>query len=253
MKYADFLKETPVAHRGLHSDGIPENSVAAFLRAVEKGYAIETDVHLSKDGVPVVFHDDRLARMTGENRALKDCTAEELTALALGGTQQKIPLFSDFLSLIGGRVPLLIEIKNMPHLKTEEAVRPIAEALRNYGGVYAIQSFQPLYLPAFRRYLPEIPCGLLATARSSASDFGNSPLWRIKSFVMGKMLLAPFVKPDFISYYIGDYPLPARWNAYPRLAWVATSYEAAQKALAHADNIIFEHFLPPVKTDDLRP
>ena len=56
MKYADFLKETPVAHRGLHSDGIPENSVAAFLRAVEKGYAIETDVHLSKDGVPVVFH-----------------------------------------------------------------------------------------------------------------------------------------------------------------------------------------------------
>lgn len=253
MKYADFLKETPVAHRGLHADGIPENSVAAFLRAIEKGYAIETDVHLSKDGVPVVFHDDTLLRMTGENRAVRDCTAEELSSLTLGGTQQKIPLFSEFLALVGGRVPLLIEIKNMPHREAEEAVAPIAEALKGYDGVFAVQSFQPFYLPAFRALLPEVPCGLLATARSSAADFGNSLFWRLKAFAMKKMLFAPVVKPDFISYYIGDYPLPARWNAYPRLAWVANSYESAQKVLMHADNIIFENFLPPVRTEDLRP
>ena len=99
------------AHRGLHNAERAENSISAFRHSVELGFGIELDVRLSKDGVLVVFHDDTLDRMTGLSGRVIDYTAEELSAMRLAGTEDGIPTFSEVLSLIGGRVPLLVEIK----------------------------------------------------------------------------------------------------------------------------------------------
>ena len=114
-----FLKNIPVAHRGLHNETLPENGMGAFRAAMREGYTIETDVRLSKDGEIMVFHDDHLFRMTGANLAVADCTAEELSRLKLGESNERIPLFSEFLSTVDGQVPLLIEIKNMPSANTK--------------------------------------------------------------------------------------------------------------------------------------
>ena len=110
--------EIPIAHRGLHGEGIPENSMSAFSAAIEAGYAIETDVHFTADRQLALFHDDTLLRMTGDKRRISDCTMSELTALSLGATQERIPALSDLLSLCAGRVPILLEIKNQSGGKT---------------------------------------------------------------------------------------------------------------------------------------
>lgn len=107
----DFLKKPYIAHRGVHDENIPENSLIAFQKAVDLGYNIELDVHIIKDNNIVVFHDDNLERMTGINRNLKDCTYEELQSYSLKNTNQKIPLLSDVLKLVNGKVALIVELK----------------------------------------------------------------------------------------------------------------------------------------------
>ncbi|MDE7158502.1 MAG: glycerophosphodiester phosphodiesterase, partial [Clostridiales bacterium] len=132
-----FLKNIPVAHRGLHDNIYPENSMGAFRAAMREGYSIEMDVRLSKDGKLVVFHDDNLERMTGANLAVVDYTWEELSRLKLAGTNERIPLFSEFLKTVNGQVPLLIEIKNVPSANTKTFIKQIADELKDYNGLYA--------------------------------------------------------------------------------------------------------------------
>ena len=101
------------AHRGLHDleAGVPENSMKAFRLAIEKGFGMEMDVQLSKDGIPVVFHDATLTRMCGVEKRVNELTLAELKQLSLAWTQERIPTFQEFLTLVNGQVPLIIEIK----------------------------------------------------------------------------------------------------------------------------------------------
>lgn len=238
-----FLEQIPIAHRGLHGKD-PENSMRAFEAAIGHGYAIETDVRLSKDGQLVLFHDDGLARMTGVKRAVSDCTVSELKELRLDG-KEKIPLFSEFLEELAGRAPLLLEIKNVPQAPTDEFIGKVAKALQGYAGEYAVQSFQPFYVKAFKKARPDILCGVLGTADSSKSDFGGSPFWRFKARVLANMSFNRLVKPDFISYRLEDLPRK-QTEAFRgiRLAWVARSEQDEERARKYADNIIFENYLP---------
>ncbi|MBQ5791548.1 MAG: glycerophosphodiester phosphodiesterase, partial [Clostridia bacterium] len=120
------------AHRGLHGNGVPENSLLAFGEAVKKGFGIELDVQLSADGVVMVFHDYTLIRMTGKEEKLKNLTAEELQALSLAGTEQTIPTFREVLELVDGKVPLLVELKGED---LNSALCPkVAELLQEYQG-----------------------------------------------------------------------------------------------------------------------
>ena len=113
MKDLKFLKETIIAHRGVHNEkDIIENSLEAFKEAVNKNYIIELDVHFLKDGEVVVFHDDNIERMTGINKNLKDCTYDEIRNIKLLNKNTYIPKFSDVLKLVDGKVPILIELKN---------------------------------------------------------------------------------------------------------------------------------------------
>lgn len=247
MGMNSFLHTLPIAHRGLHGDGIPENSLAAFRAAVRAGYAIETDVRLTKDGKIVVFHDDRLLRMTGDPRTVSECTMSELRALFLENTAEKIPTLDELLETADGRVPLLIEIKNMPNVGGKEIARALAHALDGYRGEYAIQSFQPFYVKHYKKLRQNVPCGLLSCATFSRADFGGSPLWRIKAWAVGGLKLNFLVKPDFVSYCGADLPCRAveRFRG-TKLAWTIRSPEEEAHARAYADNIIFEQYLPKI-------
>lgn len=247
MKNMKFLTEIPVAHRGLHDDRLPENSLGAFLAAANKGYAIETDVRLTKDGALVLFHDDNLSRMAGIEKKVSECTAEQLSRVRLGGTDERIPLLSELLSAVCGRVPLLIEIKDMPKVKTKDFIKKVSDALEGYRGEYAVQSFQPFYVKAFKKLRPEVPCGVLATAVSNKGDFGNSPFWKIKARMVKNMSFNRTVKPDFISYYFASYPQKSTEKFKgAKLAWTVRSPEEEARARQYADNIIFENFLPEI-------
>ena len=241
----DFILKKPIAHRGLHDENNPENSIGAFRAAIACGFPIEMDVRLSKDGKIVVFHDDSLHRMTGANLLVKDCSFEDLLHHRLAGSQERIPLFSDFLKEIDGKVPLLIELKNMPSVNTKDFINLFAEELKDYKGEYVVQSFQPFYVKAFKKVRPDIACGVLARAGATKADFNNSPIWKIKSRMLENMSLNKRVKPDFISYCFSDYPNKAT-EAFqgPKLAWTIRSPEDEAYARKYADNIIFENYLP---------
>ena len=243
----DFLTQTPIAHRGLHGEGRPENSLSAFRAAIAAGYAIETDVRFSKDRQLVVFHDDTLLRMTGDGRNVIDCTFEELAALKLNGSSERIPLFTEFLQLVDGRVPLLIELKSMESVSGKELVSALASQLKGYNGPYAVQSFQPLYVKAAKNALKAAPCGVLATARSAKEDFNNSPLWKLKARIVRNNALGFLVKPDFLSYHCADFPnrTTEKFKGV-KLAWTVRSPEEEARVRAFADNIIFENFTPRV-------
>lgn len=112
-KNTDFLKQNLIAHRGMHSikNGIPENSIKAFEKAIENSYIIELDVHILKDKSVIVFHDDNLKRMTGLNKDVRDVSYNEIKDLKLQNTNFNIPLLKDVLKLVDGKVPIIIELK----------------------------------------------------------------------------------------------------------------------------------------------
>ena len=96
-----------IAHRGIHNNlNIPENSIKSFKRAISKNIPIELDIHLTSDDKLVVFHDDNLIRMTGLYKKIRKCTYDEISKLKLLNTNEVIPLLSDVLDLINGKVLL---------------------------------------------------------------------------------------------------------------------------------------------------
>ncbi len=240
-----FLTEQPIAHRGLHGETVPENSLASFQKAIEKGYAIETDVRLTKDGALVLFHDDSLSRMCGVEKEVHDCTSEQLSHLRLADTDEKIPLLGELLALNGGRVPILLEIKEVKSANKKEYLQKIYEAFKGYDGEYAVQSFHPALVKGYRKLCPEIPCGILATAQSKRSDFNGSKIWKFKAFAVKNMLFNGWIKPTFLSYHAPDLPRKKTEKFKGTvLAWTVRSKEEQAALSPYADNIIFEGFLP---------
>ena len=110
--YESWIVKTPIAHRGYFGEDIPENSLAAFKQAIKHKLPIELDVTALADGTPVVFHDEKLARMTGHDGFISNSSLADIANLKLQGTKEKIPTFAEVLELVDGKVPLMIEIKN---------------------------------------------------------------------------------------------------------------------------------------------
>lgn len=240
MSNLEFLRKNPIAHRGLFNkeDGIPENSIPAFQRAIENMYPIEIDVHLLKDGNVVIFHDDDLNRMTGLNKKIKDCTYEEIKNLKLNGTEYGIPLLTELLEIVYGRVPILIELKY--DRKAGETERALMEIMKNYKGEYAVQSFSPKSLIWFKENFPDIPRGQLS------ADFKNDRMFIAKKFILRNILLNFLTKPDFVSYSVRSLPNKRvenfRKSGKLVLGWTVRNKEAYDKAKKYCDNIIGENF-----------
>ncbi len=226
------------AHRGLHGDGIPENSLAAFERACERGYGIELDVQLSRDGVVTVFHDYTLSRMTGHNAKLCELTSDELSALRLAKTEEKIPTFSEALSLIDGRVPLLVELKG-ESLDTSLCEKVAAE-LSRYKGEYCVESFNPLLIRGIKKHLPSVYCGLLYT-----NACRDKKKYSALNIAISAMALNFIAYPDFIAYnHLDRESLPVkittRLYRAPKFTWTVKSREEVEKAHALGEYPIFE-------------
>lgn len=242
MNY-EFLKQIPIAHRGLHSKNVPENTLAAFCAAMEHGYAIETDIRASKDGALVLLHDDTLTRLFGVDKAVHECTQEQLRTLSVQG--ERVVFLEDLLTLVNGRVPLLLEIKTVKHLKNGRYLDAIAETLKEYDGEYAVQSFHPFLVKGYKKRCPDVPCGILATAMHKKQDFPNPFLWKLQAHFIKNMSFNGIVKPDFISYRLEDLPVKKMQKFKGvRLAWVARSLQSERIARLYADNVIFEDYLP---------
>lgn len=230
------------AHRGLHGNGVPENSLAAFSLACERGVGIELDVQLSRDGVVMVFHDATLSRMTGVDKKLCELDAAELGALSLAGTDQTIPTLSEVLSLVSGRVPLLVELKGED--TNVSLCEKLAALLRNYEGTYCLESFNPLLIGKMKKHLPNAFRGLLYT---------NVCKEKNKSSLLNRLLTAMalnfLAKPNFIAYHQGYRDaLPVRlttrlWRA-PKFVWTVRTEEELAAARQHGEHPIFEHVEP---------
>ena len=231
------------AHRGLHNGERAENSMSAFKAAVEGGYGIELDIRLSKDGKLVVFHDDTLDRVCGREGKVIDFTAEELATFKLNGTDDGIPLFSDVLDMVGGRVPLLVEIKEDPGV---DAVSLAAcEMLKGYKGEFIIESFNPLSLRVVKKQYPEVSRGILSHRYYEYEPF-KKPLY----FLLQSLLIKFLCRPAFVAYdhrHADSFALRAVRKIFrvPTLAWTVRSMDDEKKALENGFNgIIFENYLP---------
>jgi len=242
-----FYLENPIAHRGLHTKEIPENSMAAFEKAIELGYTIELDIHLSKDGTPIVFHDEDLERMTGSRGKVSQYILSSLKSLKLLDTDEEIPTLEEVLDFVDGRVPIVIELKVNDHDGELEA--EVMKFLHFYEGEYTIQSFNPLTLKWIREHYPNTVLGLLVT-----SDFSETSLGKAKQKVLQYMGFAPVIRPDYIgldykSFNIAQYYLIKMLTHGKIIFWTIDSLDLYEECADLCDNIIFEGFIPPGKEE----
>ncbi|HBF98148.1 MAG TPA: glycerophosphodiester phosphodiesterase [Alphaproteobacteria bacterium] len=244
---ADWITTYRYAHRGLHDakSDLPENSLAAFRAAATHGYGIELDVQRAACGTPVVFHDFTLDRMTGETGYVHTQTAASLSTLPLAGTGEKIPLLADLLAEIGGRVPLLIELKIAPRQRIGPLEQAVAHLLDAYHGPVAVQSFTPESVGWFAEMAPEFIRGQIAADFIRRPDRGMS--WQDR-LDWTKLWRSDVSQPHFVSYHVRDLPNPAsravRRAGIPLICWTVRSEDQRALAENHADSYIFEGFTP---------
>lgn len=233
------------AHRGFYDNNAktPENSISAFKLAIENQYGIELDVRLTKDNVPVVFHDATLKRVCGLDKKVSNLTFEELSNLYLFDSNEKIPLLTDVLELINGEVPLIVELKATKNDTT--ICKIVAPILDNYTGIYCIESFNPMLLVWYKNNRPNVIRGQLST-NYTKDGIKNDKLLNL----LLQNLLFNFVsKPDFIAYNYKysnmlSYVLCHKLYKIPTFAYTIGSKEELQKNQDSFDLFIFEGFKP---------
>ena len=238
-----WLTAQPIAHRGLHgADPAPvENTLAAAQAALARGFAVECDLRLTRDGEAVVFHDRDLSRLTTATGPLALRTAEELAGLPFRRGTPGIPRLSTLLATVAGRVPLIVEIKSDFDGDRRLAAR-VAAVIAGYGGPLALKSFDVDVLADLRRLCVDRALGLVAEARFDAADWPEVPLERLDALRRVAGLRA--VAPDFLSFAADDLP-DARVAAFraegrPVMAWTIRNSAQRRHALRHADVVVFE-------------
>ncbi|MBC8071588.1 MAG: glycerophosphodiester phosphodiesterase [Deltaproteobacteria bacterium] len=240
LRTPDWLLARPIAHRGLHDAERPENSVAAYDAAIAAGYPIELDVHLGSGGELVVFHDRELARMTGAEGWVDRVPWSTLSGLRLGGSDEAIPTLQQVLARVAGRVPVVVELK--PSERASALCRAVLDALVDYRGAIAIQSFDPRLLARLRAASWRGPLGVLA------SDFADQDMGKTRKLVLRNLLLAPASLPSYIGYQLRCLPHPAatlaRRLGCAIVAWTIRTEAELARAAELADNVIFEEIRP---------
>lgn len=234
-----MFKNKFIAHRGLHNSRIiPENSLLAFLKAIEKNYAIEFDVTISKDNFAVIFHDDDLFRLCNKHEKIEEVEYEFLKKQKLYNTNEHIPLFIEILELVKGKIPLIIEIKKHQDIGILENI--LVQYLKNYKGEYYICSFDKDILFWFKQNSKNIKRGLIF-------EFESKKLFKYQKI----LFLYKFfkIKPDYISL---DYKLYYTSNIYefckrkniPIIFWTINSIKLFEEFYNKVDGLIFENLIP---------
>lgn len=231
----DWLRERPIAHRGLHNQAkkIFENTLTACAAAVRRDYSIEVDLQPSSDGVPMVFHDYELERMTGQPGEIRDTDHRDLIKMQIMNTKDTIPTLRDLLELVAGEVGLVLELKGKTGAD-DGFVKAVSEDLESYQGDVAIMSFYHHILEDAREQVPHIPLGL--TAYGDDEQYGKH-----KS-------IAEKTNVDFVSYELEN--LNTRFvhefkeTGRPLISWTIKNEKDAEYSEKFADQPTFEGFLP---------
>ena len=238
IKFNDNFLKIPIAHRGLHSKTIAENSIKSFELAIDNGFAIEIDIHKLADGKFAVFHDKNLKRVAGNDELIENLSSNKLNNFKLWDGQN-IPLLEDVLNLVSGQVPLLIELKPEDGFNKKD-LPALFEILDNYGHYdkIAIQSFNPFIIKNVKKLRPDVVAGILAS-------YNLKNIKGIKRYVAKSLMLFGFVKADFVSYDINFLPNKyvdkKKKKGINILAWVVNTKEKLELAKTTSDNVIFEN------------
>ena len=230
-----------IAHRGLHDlkENTPENSMPAFKEAIDHGFCIENDIHITADGEVVVFHDDTLTRMCGIDKKVEECTLSELKECRLGGTDEQIPTLKECLDLVDGQVPLMSEFKALSFKTAERLCVAANEILSEYKGKYFVQSFFPPVIGWYKKNRRDICRGQLA------APFKGD---KLKNRMLGLMLFNFMSRPDFLSFdFQGKKSFMRRvvtlLGAFP-VAWTFKSQKDIDDCKKDFKTYIFEEFIP---------
>ena len=246
--WINSFKTFYIAHRGLFDNktDAPENTMLAFKRAVDAGYGIELDVQITKDKQIVVTHDYNLKRICDKDILIKDLSYKEFCKYKILNSDESIPLFTDVLKLVNGKVPLIVEIKTESDYK--EVTKLTSDILSSYTGEYCIESFSPYVVGWLKRNKPEIIRGQLS------SDFIIKKFYKsaFKNWALTNMVYNIFSKPDFIAYNhkYGDKKCIKFWKkilGLSTIAWTVKSQEELTQALKMFDVAVFDSFIPSSK------
>ena len=246
MSAPAWLTARPIAHRGLHDRArhVIENTLSAARASIEGAYAIECDVQLSSDGEVFVFHDDLLDRLTSEQGRFDARSSTQIKQIALKDTTDHIPTLTALLDVIGGRVPLICEIKSKFDGDLTGA-HETARRLAAYQGPVAIKSFDPLIVEALRKLTPDRPRGFIG--ESVYDDPEWDFLTAAQKHDFANLALFDRMQPDFLSWYIKDIDQAGAqsgrdaWGL-PLMTWTVRTEEHRAKAARYADQIVFEGF-----------
>lgn len=233
------------AHRGLHGEGAPENSMRAFRRALEHGYGIELDVHLLADGNLAVIHDSELMRTTGKNGVVEDLTIDQLESYFLEGTMQTIPSFQEVLDLFDGKAPMIVELKTNGN-NYAKLCEKACQVLDNYHGLFCLESFDPRCIRWLRKNRPDLIRGQL-TENFFRAKASRLP-WILK-LVLTSQMMNFLIRPDFVAYKfrdrrnISNFLVRRLWRS-SSVTWTLTSQEELNAAVKENRIPIFEGFEP---------
>jgi len=224
-----WLRGATFAHRGLHGPGAPENSPSAFAAALARGLGIECDVHKSSDGQAVVFHDWELDRLTAETGPVTGRSAAQLAAIPLSGSSDTIPTLRQVLDQVGGRVPLIIEVKSRRDQRIGALCLAVRRVLEGYLGPHAVMSFDPRVSHWFAHHSPHTVRGLVVTEEGNKALPGR----------LRRHLALWHARPDFLAYDIRDlpgrFPAAQRRRGLPIVTWTVRTAEHLVRARANAD------------------
>ena len=239
------LEKWHYAHRGLHGDGVPENSLQAFQLAVQNGYGAELDVHLSRDGRLVVMHDESLKRTAGVERNIVDCTAAELDQMRLEGTAQKIPYLEEVLPIFAGKAPLVIELKPTGgnHAALSKAVCAMLDGYPTLQ--FCIESFDPRVLLWLKKHRPDIVRGQLSCNFLRERSGLHLPL----ALLLTELSMNFLTVPHFVAYKFADrgrlsLRVCKRLWGVQEFSWTITDEREAKTAAQDGAILIFEHCRP---------
>lgn len=241
-----YFKGYFFAHRGLHSNSnVPENSMAAFKRAKEKGYGVELDVRLLSDGNVAVIHDSSLLRTAGVNVKIEELKTNDLKNYFLEGTAENIPTLDEVLSFVDGDIPLIIELKSEDK-NFAELSSAVAEKLENYKGIYCVESFDPRVVYWFKKYKPDVIRGQLS--ENYLKNEKSKLSFPLKILMTG-LSTNYLTKPDFVAYRFSDrnlisYKLCLKLWKLQGIGWTITNKSDIKRA--NEENIlpIFENITP---------
>jgi glycerophosphoryl diester phosphodiesterase len=248
MRAPAWLTARPVAHRGLHdrTRGVIENMPAAFQAAIAGNFSIELDVQLTADGDAIVHHDNVLGRLNEGSASVATLTTAELRRVSFRDTAERMITLGDLCDLTAGRVALVVEIKS--HFDGDrKLVTRVAEVLKSYSGPAVAMSFDPDQVMALKELAPQVVRGIVAQ-RTYDDDYWNKAT-PDQRHGMTALRHAFRTQPHFVAFWVDQLPAPAPWIARnlfrcPLLTWTVRTAEQRARAAQHADQMIFEGFVP---------